>query len=332
MIPKLSLSNLKKNPAEDDRIDLVKDPEISQHTSTYYIAPENIKKLEEIGRGSQARVYKALLKPADTQIALKELMIDTQQDLKLLKNELLILSACQHPNLVRCYGFNTANNKIQIALEYMNVGKLNYLVECEGALPEPIVSLLALQAARGLHYLHHERKVLHRDIKPSNMLLNSLGELKIADFGVSRKVVGTEGKANTYIGTKLYMAPERLRKDEGYQLSVDVWSLGLVVYECALGAFPCLDQIKAMGLLENEFEEFLNKGAFLKFPQKFSADLKDFLSRCLQVKPSNRAKTSELLEHPLLKKAENISLDMFKVWLKIAIEKKKKKIESSRNV
>jgi serine/threonine protein kinase len=312
--------NLKSK--DEPEFNLEKDQELDKHVESYHISPENIKKLDKIGQGSQASVYKSEIKTLKKVAALKELYIEDATELKLLKNELIILRSCKHPNLVECYGFNTSGNRIQIALEYMDFGKLNYLIQIEGALPEPIVSIITLQILRGLTCLHKDHKIIHRDLKPSNVLLNTLGEVKISDFGISRQVIGTEGNANTYVGTKLYMSPERLTKGQYYQTSADIWSVGLMVFECALGKFPCIEKIRELGLIEDEFREFLLKGSLLDFPEKFSPELKDFLRNCLKTDPVERSKSIELLEHPFIKKAEKIPQEIFKKWLDLVIQKK----------
>ncbi len=99
---------------------------------------------------------------------------------------------------------------ISIALEYMDYGPLNKLISIEGALPEIIVGYIAYNILQGLTYLHKERKIAHRDLKPSNLLMNTKGEIKISDFGISKQVQGTEAKIMTYLGTRNYMSPERL--------------------------------------------------------------------------------------------------------------------------
>ena len=80
-------------------------------------------------------------------------------------------------------------------------------------------------------------KVIHRDIKPSNLLLNSKGQIKIADFGVSGKMLHTNDSKSSWVGTLMYMSPERFR-GEHYNSNTDIWSLGLTIMECALGHYP----------------------------------------------------------------------------------------------
>ena len=91
---------------------------------------------------------------------------------------------------------------------------------------------MTIQILKGLEYLHKTMKVIHRDIKPSNILINKKGQVKIADFGVSGKMEGTYDCMSTWVGTVSYMSPERL-KGESYFADTDIWSLGLVLVECA---------------------------------------------------------------------------------------------------
>jgi serine/threonine protein kinase len=113
-----------------------------------------------------------------------------------------------------------------------------------------------------LSYLH-DRKKIHRDIKPSNLLINSLGFVKIADFGVSRSLDCSSDLADTFIGTLGYMSPERITgrsltdetwhceaaqeflcqlrppsSGQEYSFEADIWGLGLSIVACAVGNFP----------------------------------------------------------------------------------------------
>jgi mitogen-activated protein kinase kinase 1 len=96
---------------------------------------------------------------------------------------------------------------------------------------------VARQVLTGLSHLHKALRVVHRDIKPSNLLLNSAGQLKLTDFGVSGQLSNSMSKCLSWVGTVTYMSPERIRGDT-YSYNTDVWSLGLLLLECATGRFP----------------------------------------------------------------------------------------------
>ena len=78
---------------------------------------------------------------------------------------------------------------------------------------------------------------LHRDIKPGNILVSSSGACKLSDFGISKELGVTIGLCNTFVGTMIYMSPERIN-GKRYSYSSDIWSLGLVLFEIAIGKFP----------------------------------------------------------------------------------------------
>ncbi len=87
----------------------------------------------------------------------------------------------------------------------------------------------------GLDYLH-KKNIIHRDIKPENLLLDKEGNIKICDFGWSAEANILE-KRNTYCGTTDYMAPEMI-KNESHEFSLDIWCLGILLYELLHGKPP----------------------------------------------------------------------------------------------
>jgi mitogen-activated protein kinase kinase len=98
-----------------------------------------------------------------------------------------------------------------------------------------VLGKIAEAVLGGLTYLYRTHRIMHRDIKPSNILVNSKGQIKLCDFGVSSELEGSV--ADTFVGTGTYMAPERI-KGAQYTIHSDVWSFGLTLMELAIGKFP----------------------------------------------------------------------------------------------
>jgi fused-like protein len=115
-------------------------------------------------------------------------------------------------------------------------GELYQVLNDDICLPEAVVQKIAAQLVQALHYLHSNR-VVHRDLKPQNILIGSRGLVKLCDFGFAR-AMSTQSIVLTSIkGTPLYMAPELVREEE-YNHTVDLWSLGVILYELFWGAAP----------------------------------------------------------------------------------------------
>jgi len=154
-------------------------------------------------------------------------------------------------------------------------------------------------------YFHHERGIIHRDLKPSNILINHRGEVKISDFGVSAIISSSSGQRDTFIGTRTYMAPERINGcKHGY--TSDIWSLGLVILECATGNFlfpPC-----------DSFYELLVAVADQPPPSaaadQFSPEFCSFIPACIQKDAKHRSSAQALLNHPYLSMYDGLHIDL----------------------
>ena len=118
--------------------------------------------------------------------------------------ELETLRRCQHDSIVGYYGafISQANNEIVICMEHMDGRSLDVVLTHAGRIPEPIIGNISIAVLDGLLYLHKTHKIMHRDVKPSNILVNSVGDIKLCDFGVSAQLINSI--ANSFVGTRSY--------------------------------------------------------------------------------------------------------------------------------
>lgn len=140
-------------------------------------------------------------------------------------------------------------------MEYMDFGNLQEIYVFKKQLHEKLLLYIGFKILCALQYLQN-KKILHRDLKPSNILLSTEGDIKLADFGESGNLHQTLSYKKTLVGTLLYNSPERVRGDN-YYLNCDVWSLGIIILEGAIGRNPLLRL--------NEKREGLD---FMKFVQR----------------------------------------------------------------
>uniref|UniRef100_M8CTR1 mitogen-activated protein kinase kinase n=1 Tax=Aegilops tauschii TaxID=37682 RepID=M8CTR1_AEGTA len=163
----------------------------------------------------------------------------------------------------------------------------------------------ALKVLKGLMYLHHEKRVIHRDLKPSNILINHRGEVKISDFGVSAIISSSSAQRDTFTGTFNYMAPERISGQKHGYMS-DIWSLGLVMLECATGNFPHPPRGSFYELLEDVVDQPSPSAP----SDQFSPEFCSFISACVQKKATNRSSAQILSAHPFLSMYDDLNVDL----------------------
>ena len=177
-------------------------------------------------------------------MAMKEirLELDDAKFTTILK-ELVILHQCVSPYIIDFYGAFFQDGAVYMCIEYMDGGSIDKLYA--GGIPENVLRKITYSTIMGLKSLKDEHKIIHRDVKPTNILVNTRGQVKICDFGVSGNLVASIAKTN--IGCQSYMAPERIsgggmaptgNQDGTYSVQSDVWSLGLSIIECAMGKYP----------------------------------------------------------------------------------------------
>lgn len=179
-------------------------------------------------------------------MAMKEIRLELDEaKFAAIIMELDILHRCISPFIVDFYGAFFQEGAVYICMEYMDGGSIDKLYG--DGIPEGVLRKITVSTVMGLKSLKDEHNIIHRDVKPTNILVNSKGQVKICDFGVSGNLVASIAKTN--IGCQSYMAPERIASggvaqagaNPGggtYTVHSDIWSLGLTVIECAMGQYP----------------------------------------------------------------------------------------------
>ncbi|KAJ8774023.1 hypothetical protein K2173_009454 [Erythroxylum novogranatense] len=269
----------------------------------------DLQKLSVLGHGNSGTVYKVRHRRTSSIFALKVLRFDhnTTTVRQQAVREAEILKRVDSPYIVRCHAVFDSDDDICFAMEHMERGSLQDVLLLHKVLSEEVISGVARRVLQGLQYLHR-MKIVHRDIKPSNLLINAKGHVKIADFGVSRVVVGKHDSCDRFMGTCAYMSPERFDPEKwggdhnADEFAGDVWSLGVVVLECLKGHYPLI------GVGEKPDWAALVCaicfGEKLEMPENSSPEFRSFVRRCLEKDWRNRGTINELLDHPFVSRRE----------------------------
>ncbi|KAL9266852.1 Mitogen-activated protein kinase kinase 6-like protein [Drosera capensis] len=277
----------------------------------YEVSLEDLETVKVIGKGSGGVVQLVRHKWAGTLFALKAIQMNVQEEIrKQIVQELKINQSAECPHVVICYNSFYNNGNISLLLEYMDRGSLVDIIRQVKTILEPYLGVVCKQVLEGLVYLHQERHVIHRDIKPSNLLVNHKGQVKITDFGVSAVLASSMGQRDTFVGTFHYMAPERI-SGSAYDYSSDIWSLGMVMLECAIGRFPYIqsEDQQSPGYFEL-LEAIVDRPPPAAAPDQFSPEFCSFISACIQKDPKCRMSSLDLLGHPFIKKFEDKDIDL----------------------
>jgi serine/threonine protein kinase len=214
---------------------------------------------KQLGHGRFATVYRALEKESGVLVALK--VINKQFLLKhnflhQIRREVEIQSKLEHPNIIRLYGYFQDKTSLYLVEEFAENGALFEYVHAKKRLDVAQVKRIAFQILAALHYLE-QRKIMHRDIKLENILLDKNGEPKLADFGWA--VHAITGKRKSFCGTVLYLPPELISKQE-YDFKVDIWSLGILLFELATGKAPFAGEDNNSTLESIKSQDYTDQG------------------------------------------------------------------------
>lgn len=228
---------------------------ISSHKWDGYGKPDLYIFGKEMGKGSFGIVKLAHHKITGHKVAIKiydKTKFKKPSQIKRCRQEISLMSKLNSNYIVHLFEAYETSKKTFLVMEALSGGNLCTYVKSKRHLQEDEALVIFSQVALALQYLHYAVGVVHRDIKLENILFTSCRKIKVADFGFSVFITGTEEQGNhsqpsvlskkkclkSFCGTPSYMAPEIIRK-QGYDgFPVDVWSFGVVLYAMLYGRFP----------------------------------------------------------------------------------------------
>ena len=279
-----------------------------QHFRTHI---DELELLGDLGNGTCGHVVKMRHRHSNAVIAVKQMRRTGNSDetKRIIMDLDVVLKSNDCRDIVVCLGCFITESDVWICMELMATCFDKLLKQLKAPIPEPICGKVAVTTVRALNYLKEKHNVIHRDVKPSNILLDSNGNIKLCDFGISGRLVDSKAKTRS-AGCAAYMAPERIDPPNpskpDYDIRADVWSLGITLVEMAMGHFPYRD-------CKTDFEvltKVLQDDPPLLPPHKFSPEFELFVRDCLMKNFKNRPKYRKLLEHPFIKKYEKEDVDV----------------------
>lgn len=287
---------------------------------------------DTIGTG-QSVVKKAKNKRTNKEYAVKFLSKQNKggQILKRsIDKEIEILRSLSHPNIVQLCESIESQDTVHLVMELVKGSDLYDIIQTFGTLRPNLAGAIVGQILSAVAYLH-SRGIAHHDIKPENVIVDYFSnKVKLTDFGSASKVTSMPGVA----GTLNYMAPEILLNMRGSNLpsdmSVDIWSIGVVAYMLLSGVNPFDYNSKANHNIMNK----IISGKF-EFPapqwDAIPKHCKDFIQKCLVVDPKRRATAMELLKHPWITSSPLSTTNCFSKKDQEKLEREKNSRNNSRS-
>ncbi|NWR24258.1 MP2K2 kinase, partial [Emberiza fucata] len=361
---------------------------LTQKAKVGELKDDDFERICELGAGNGGVVTKVQHKPSGLVMARKSLVVKLSSALSnlwfWLKKE---CAQCWSPTtccpvhpaaLFSCWELLCWSFPCSL---FQDGGSLDQVLKEAKRIPEEILGKVSIAVLRGLAYLREKHQIMHRgesrtlpipacsarchpeppshcplslfpDVKPSNILVNSRGEIKLCDFGVSGQLI--DSMANSFVGTRSYMSPERLQGTH-YSVQSDIWSMGLSLVELSIGRYPIpppdskeleaifgrpvvdgaegespsisprarppgrpvsghgMDTRPAMAIFE--LLDYIVNEPPPKLPSGvFTQDFQEFVNKCLIKNPAERADLKMLMSHTFIKRSEVEEVD-FAGWL-----------------
>ncbi|KAI6175657.1 Protein kinase domain-containing protein [Aphelenchoides bicaudatus] len=283
---------------------------------------ETYKKIFDLGEGTYATVWLGRSLLTGKSVALKEMRLEHEEGAPCTAiREVSLLRSLKHANVVTLHDVIYTDRVLTLVFEFLERDLREHMEEINGLICIENVKLFLVQLLRGLAYCH-QRRILHRDLKPQNLLINRLGELKLADFGLARaQSVPTKTYSNEVV-TLWYRPPDVLLGSTNYSTHIDMWGVGCIFYEMLIHkpSFPgqttkeqlelifhtlgtptledCPNLCEMRAFKEGNFKK--QRARSLIRQPRIDAQRADLLEKFLKYDGQKRISALEAMRHPFL--------------------------------
>lgn len=249
--------------------------------------------VEEIGRGSYGVVYRAQHNSSKLDVAIKVISksrIEQQGAQMRFAREIHLMQRMEHPLICNLFQILEDSAFHYIVMEFVPNGDLRSLIADTKKLDEMTARRYFIQIICVLEHLHHDLRIVHRDLKAENLLLDRNNNIRLIDFGLSNAFSDQSPCLKTACGSCPYIPPEMI-KEQAYTASVDVWSVGVLLYLLVVGHFPFEGEDVA-----STMQRIVYANPF--FPSSVSPPLVDLLKKMLCKDPQRRITLDQIRCHP----------------------------------
>lgn len=263
---------------------------------------------KSIGKGAFGEVWKVTHKVTNISYVIKVIdkaYIIEQKMIDQMNREIEIMYKIDHPHLVKLVNHFEDDTNFYLVLHFASKGQLYRLLNKVNRFDQRNAAQYIREVIEGVKYLHSfDPPIIHRDIKPENILLDENNRVKVADFGWSNFSNSDENRT-TYCGTPDYLSPEMVKR-EGHGTSVDVWSVGVLLFELLAGYAPFSGH--------SQEEKFMNiKKLKINWPNDFPPIAKNLVTKILKLNPKERISLDEMLNHTWFEKNPPIKPILVKI-------------------